>query len=137
LRVRLLGSARFDSDYLLTTVLCGDTQLLERFRAKDLAPLGSRVRTRWHLEPWDTNALKSFLDHAIEAAGAAHLMTEGLKTTLVEHSAGNLRILCGMGDDLLRAGVERELKRLDEKLYMELYAQPAQVTPPRPRRKRR
>lgn len=135
--LRLLGSARFDSDYLLTTVLCGDTQLLERFRAKELAPLGSRIRTRWNLEPWNSNDLKSFLDHSLEAAGAAHLMTEGLKTTLVEHCAGNLRILCGMGDDLLSAAAERDLKRLDEKLYMDLYAQPAQVSAPRQRIKRR
>lgn len=133
--LRLLGSARFDSDYLLTTVLCGDTQLLERFRTKELAPLGSRIRTRWHLEPWDNSALKSFLDHTIEAAGAAHLMTEGLKSTLIEHAAGNLRILCGMGDDLLRAGAEREVKRLDENLYMELYGQVSRN--PKPRRARR
>lgn len=126
--LRLLGSARFDSDCLLTTVLCGDNQLPERFRTKQLAPLGSRIRTRWPLEPWDHNALMSFIDHSLEAAGAPHLMTDQLKATLVHHAAGNLRILCGMADELLRTAAERELTRLDEKLYLELYSQPKRPT---------
>jgi hypothetical protein len=96
--------------------------------------LGSRIRTRWMLEPWDNNALRSFLDHALEAAGAPLLMTEGLKTTLVEHAGGNLRILCGMGDELLHAAAQRQLKRLEESLYLELYAR---TEPERPRRTRR
>jgi type II secretory pathway predicted ATPase ExeA len=135
--LRLLGSARFDSECLLTTVLCGDQQLPERFRDKALAPLGSRIRTRWNLEPWDHHALQSFIDHAVQTAGAPHLMTDGLKTTLVEHASGSLRILCAIGDELLRAGAERECKRLDEKLYMDLYAQPARAPARAPRRKAR
>lgn len=126
--LRLLGSARFDSDCLLTTVLCGDNQLPERFRTKQLAPLGSRIRTRWPLEPWGHKALMSFVDHSLEAAGAPHLMTDQLKTTMVHHAGGNLRILCGTGDELLRAAAERELTRLDEKLYLELYSQPGRST---------
>jgi len=126
--LRLLGSARFDSDCILTTVLCGDNQLPERFRCKQLAPLGSRIRTRWALEPWDNKALLSFVDHSLEAAGAPHLMTDELKITMVHHAAGNLRILCAMGDELLRAGAEQEVTRLDEKLYLEIYAQSGRST---------
>jgi type II secretory pathway predicted ATPase ExeA len=133
--LRLLGSARFDSECLLTTILCGGPQLPERFREQELSPLGSRIRTRWIVEPWDNNALKGFLDHALDAAGATQLMTDGLKATLVEHAAGNLRVLCGMGEDLLRAAAERDLKRLDEKLYLELYAQPSRDTSSRRRRR--
>lgn len=136
--LRLLSSARFDSACILTTVLAGDARLPERFRARDLASLGSRIRTRWMLEPWSTSAMKSFLDHALDSAGGNHLMTEGLQTTLVEHAGGNLRMLCTMADELLRAGVERDAQRLDEALYMELYARPAPTTAARsPRRKPR
>jgi len=119
--MRLLSSARFDSECLLTTVLCGDSRLPDRFRSPDLVPLGSRIRTRWALEPWDHNTLKSFCDHALEHAGAPHLMTAGLKNTLVEHCGGNLRLLCSMGDELLNTAAQRDLKRLDEKLYIEVY----------------
>lgn len=119
--LRLLSSARFDSESLLTTVLCGDARLPDRFRVKHLAPLGSRIRTRWILEPWERNVLHNFIDHALDACGAPHLMTNGLKDALVEHSAGNLRILCSMGDELLCAGAQRKVKQLDEKLFMEHY----------------
>ena len=44
--LRLLGSADFDSQCLLTIVLCGDTRLPERFRSQDLVALGSRIRLR-------------------------------------------------------------------------------------------
>lgn len=119
--IRLLTSARFDSECLLTTVLAGDGRLPERFRTKQLAPLGSRIRTRWNLEPWERNAIRNFLEHSLEACGAPHLMTDDLKEALVEHAAGNLRILCSMGDELLHAGAQRKVKQLDEQLFMELY----------------
>jgi general secretion pathway protein A len=119
--LRLLGSARFDSECLVTTVLCGDARLPERFRSEELAPLGSRIRTRWNLEPWDRNALRGFLEHTLDAAGALHLMTDELKTTLVEHAGGNIRVLCGMGEELLAIGAQRQVKRLDEQLYFEIF----------------
>lgn len=120
--LRLLGSVHFDSECLLTTVLCGDSQLPERFRDSKLLPLGSRIRTRWMLQPWDRPSLSAFLDHALRHAAAEHLMTPALKDTLVQHCAGNLRMLCGMADDLLQEAVQREAKCLDEKLYMEVFA---------------
>jgi len=87
--IRLLGSDRFDSKCLLTTVLCGDTRLLDRFRSPELLPLGSRIATRFKLTSWNTNDLRDFLDHALDEAGAPHLMCDGLKDALVEHAAGN------------------------------------------------
>ncbi len=123
--LRLLSSARFDSECLLTTVLCGDSRLPERFRSADLAPLGSRIRTRWFLEPLDRNTLKAFLEYSLEKAGAPHLITNALKDTLVEHCAGNLRLLCAMGAELLVAGAQAGAKNLDEKLYMETFSREA------------
>ena len=48
--LRLLCSARLDSHLLLTVVLAGDQRLIERFRAEELLPLGSRMRVRLALE---------------------------------------------------------------------------------------
>jgi len=119
--LRLLGSARFDSECLLTTVLCGDARLPELFRLPQLAPLGSRIRTRWFLEPWDRKILHAYLEHALDAAGAPHLMTDGLKKILAEHAAGNIRMLCGMAEELINAAIERKQKQLDEQLYLDVF----------------
>ena len=49
-------------------------------------------------------------------------MTAELMTTLVEHAAGSPRILMNMANELLMLAAKRELKQLDEKLYLEAFA---------------
>lgn len=120
--LRLLGSAHFDSECLLTTVLSGDTRLADRFRSRDLLPLGSRIRTRMVLTPLAHEDLLDFLEHLLEHAGAPHLMTEGLRHTLVEHALGNPRVLCNMAEDLLYAADQRGQEVLDEQLFLEVVA---------------
>jgi type II secretory pathway predicted ATPase ExeA len=44
--LRLLASARFDSQPLPCVVLVGDTRLTDHLRREELLPLGSRIRTR-------------------------------------------------------------------------------------------
>ncbi|MCP3953090.1 MAG: ATP-binding protein [Desulfobacterales bacterium] len=120
--LRLLGSAKFDSECLLTVVLCGDTRLPERFRSSTLLGLGSRIRFRRLLEPYEKQDLQDYLEHCLEQAGAPHLMTKTLMGTLVEHSAGNLRLLNIMAAELLDAGAQQELAQLDEKLFLQIYS---------------
>ncbi len=123
--LRLLASAHFDSRALLTVVLAGDGRLTERFHAADLQPLASRIRVRLPLDRATPAELADVLRQACATAGNARLMTPELVTTLAEHAAGNLRILHGLAADLLAAGAQRELKQLDEKLYLEVFAPPA------------
>lgn len=133
--IRLLGSAHFDSECLLTTVLCGDSRLPDRFRTRELLPLGSRTQTRLALEPLAREDMRAFLEHLLDRAGAPHLMTDGLKSTLVEHAGGYPRILAAMGADLLVAGAAKQRAVLDEQLFLELFAKPTRPrkTPPAPR----
>ena len=120
--LRLMGSANFDSECLLTTVLCGDNRLPERFRGVSLVSLGSRIQVRRHLEPYAKNDLLNYLRHAVETAGAPALMTKELMQTLAEHAGGYLRVLNSMANDLLIEGAQREMAQLDEKLFLELYS---------------
>lgn len=50
-------------------------------------------------------------------------MTTELKATLADHAAGNYRVLMNMADELLAVALDRELSRLDEKLYLDVFAQ--------------
>ncbi len=120
--LRLLGSANFDSQCLLTTVLCGDTRLPERFRSEALVSLGSRIKLRLNLESYDRAILRDYLEHGLAQAGALHLMTPGLMETLVDHAAGNLRVLNNMAAELLINGAQKELTQLDEKLFLEVFS---------------
>ena len=129
--LRLLASARFDSQPLLCVVLAGDARLIEKLRREELIPLGSRIRTRLATEHASREELLDGLNHLLAGAGNASLMTPALRHTLCDHAAGNYRILTTMAAELLAAAAQRELPVLDEKLYLEVFAQPAAPAPRR------
>lgn len=124
--LRVLASKELDSRQLLCVVFAGDMRLVERLRTPDLLPLGSRVRRRLTLDYASRDELLACLDHLLEAAGNPTLMTTELKSTLADHAAGNYRVLMNLSDELLSLAADRELARLDEKLYLEAFAQPPQ-----------
>jgi len=127
--LRVLTSKDFDSRSLLCVVLAGDGRLAERLRAPELLPLGSRIRRRLHLEPASRDQLCACLDYVLDASGNPALMTTELKATIAEHAAGNYRVMMNIADELLAAAAERQLSRLDEKLYFDVFQTPA----PKPR----
>lgn len=122
--LRLLASARFDSQPLLCVILAGDARLTEKLRREELLPLGSRIRTRLALEPASREELETCLHHLLRAAGNASLMSPGLLHTLCDHAAGNYRVLTTMAAELLAVAAQRELPTLDEKLYLDVFAPP-------------
>ncbi|MBU2774347.1 AAA family ATPase [Acidithiobacillus ferrooxidans] len=124
--LRLLSSARFDSQTLLSVILAGDARLTEKLRREELVPLGSRIRIRLHTECASREELLGCLEHLLEGAGNASLMTPVLCQTLCDHAMGNYRVLTQMAADLLAAAAKRNLPQLDEKLFLELYGQPHQ-----------
>lgn len=122
--LRLLASARFDSQPLLCTVLAGDARLIEKLRHEELIPLGSRIRTRLATEFASRDDLFACLEHLLAGAGNASMMSLPLRHMLVDHAVGNYRIMTTMAAELLTAAAQRDLPVLDEKLYMEVFAQP-------------
>jgi type II secretory pathway predicted ATPase ExeA len=129
--MRHLSSARLDSHMLLTTVLAGDTRLVEKFRSdEDLLPLASRMRVKLNLDRATPEELEACLRHCMTKAGAQKLMTTELVATLCEHAAGNYRTLMTMANDLLVTGAQREVKHLDEKLFFDTYTPTALSEPP-------
>jgi general secretion pathway protein A len=129
--LRLMASARFDSQPLLCVVLAGDARLIDKLRREELIPLGSRIRTRLATEHASREELLAGLNHLLAGAGNASLMTPALRHTLCDHAAGNYRILTTMAAELLAAATQRELPQLDEKLYLEVFAQPEVAAPRR------
>jgi general secretion pathway protein A len=119
--LRILSTADFDATALLTVILAGDGRLVELLRHEDLVPLGTRIRTRLVTEPASREELLELLQHALQKAGNTALMTAELMETLVDHSAGNYRVLMIMSGELLAYGMAHEVAQLDEKCYLEVY----------------
>lgn len=122
--IRLLSSIAYDSKAILTVILAGDLRLPERLRATELAPLESRLRTRMRLEPASRDEMVAMLEARCEAAGNASLVTPDLAATLAERSLGNARAMLNIADELLTVAATRDLRQLDEKLYLDLYPTP-------------
>jgi type II secretory pathway predicted ATPase ExeA len=122
--LRLMASARFDSQPLLCVVIAGDARLPDKLRREDLVPLGSRIRTRLATEYASREELLACLNHLLAGAGNATLMTPVLRQTLCDHAAGNYRILMTLASELLGVAARRDLAVLDEKLYLDVFAQP-------------
>jgi len=101
---------------------------LELLRQEQLVPLGSRIRTRLVTEAASRDELLELLSHALSKAGNATLMTAQLMDTLVDHSAGNYRLLMTMSAELLAYGMAHEFGQLDERVYLEVF-QPRQSRP--------
>jgi general secretion pathway protein A len=120
--LRILASKDLDSKQLLCVVFAGDARLPERLRAPELQPLGSRIRRRLTLDYASRDELLACLDHLLTAAGNPSLMTSELRVTLADHAAGNYRVLMNLADELLAVAADRELARLDEKLFLEVFA---------------
>ena len=122
--LRLLSSARLDSQVLLTVVLAGDGRLLQRLRSDELSALNSRCRVRLALERATPDELAELLVHALQEAGAAKLMTPELIATLADHAQGNPRALMNIAAELLDGAAQREARHIDEKLFLEMCAAP-------------
>jgi general secretion pathway protein A len=118
--LRLLTSKDFDSRSLLCVIFAGDGRLPERLRHPQVLPLGSRIRRRLHLEYASRDELCACIDHVLDAAGNPSLITTELKVTIAEHAAGN-RVMMNIAEELLVGAAERELSRLDEKLYFDVF----------------
>jgi general secretion pathway protein A len=127
--LRMLASKDLDTRQLLCIVLAGDVRLVERLRTPDLMPLGSRIRRRLVLDYASRDELLACLDHLLEVAGNPSLMTTELKATLADHAAGNYRVMMNLCDELLTTALDRELPRLDEKLYLEVFGQSPKPKP--------
>ena len=129
--LRLLASARFDSHPLLCVILAGDARLIDKLRREELVPLGSRIRTRLATEHASRDELLQALNHLLDSAGNASLMTPQLRHTLCDHALGNYRVLTTLAAELLAAAAQRELPQIDDKLYLEVFAQPNSPSPRR------
>ncbi len=134
LELRMLASTRFDSLPLLAVVLAGDARLSEALAKDDLLPLGTRMRVRLSLDYATRDELSACLDHLLSSAGTPGLMTPSLKQTLCERAGGNYRVMTNLGAQLLAAAMQREVMKLDDKLFLELFATPNSASKPAARK---
>jgi uncharacterized membrane protein YdfJ with MMPL/SSD domain len=68
------------------------------------------------------------LSHALSKAGAVKLMTPEVIATLADHAQGNPRALMNIAGELLAVAAQREVRQIDEKLFLDITAPPVTET---------
>lgn len=131
--LRILASKEFDSQSLLSVVFAGDSRLVDRFRHPDMIPLGTRIRRRLVVDYASRDELLACLTHVLDAAGNSALLSKELQAILVDHAAGNHRVMMNTAEELLVAAFERQKPVLDEKLFLEVFATAPRKHTPRKR----
>jgi type II secretory pathway predicted ATPase ExeA len=131
--LRILASKDFDSQSLLSVVFAGDSRLTDRFRHPDMIPLGTRIKRRLAIDYASREEMLSCLIHVLDAAGNPSLLSKELQSTLVDHAAGNYRVMMNTADELLTAAYERQKSNLDDKLFLEVFTSAARKPPARKR----
>lgn len=129
--LRILSSKEFDARSLLCVVFAGDRRLLDRLDQRDLQPIQSRIRRRLLLDEAPRDEMLACLEHLLESAGNANLITTDAKVAIAEHSAGNYRSMMTHCDELFAAMLDGDKTTIDGDLFFELYKPKTQ-----PRRKR-
>lgn len=117
--LRLLTSHEFDSRAILTVIIAGDSRLIEKLRSPELLPLDSRIRTRLKLEAMPKEELESLLRHSLDEVGQPKLMTDDLIHTVVDHAQGNPRALMILANEILIAGLKKQVAKLDTDLFFD------------------
>ncbi len=81
-----------DSKNLISMILCGQTNLLDKLSYRGSAPLASRVIAKSHLETLSESQLESYIDHHLKVAGVSKkLFDETALTAIYQGSGGLLR----------------------------------------------
>ena len=90
------------------------------------------MQFRLKLEPYTREDLLNYLEHSLNEAGSPQLMTKTLMRTLIDHCAGNQRVLNNMAAELLAMGLKKEASQLDEKLFLEVFSRKPSPRPKKP-----
>jgi general secretion pathway protein A len=92
--IHTLSQFEHDSANMMSIVLCGQTNLLDRLTLRGSAPLASRVIARTHLDTLSSSQLADYLEH--------HLRIAGVKKKIYDDSA-IMAVFQGSGGVLRKA----------------------------------
>jgi len=76
---------------------------------------------RQHLDKRPPEEMAALLREILTQAGSADLMTPRLIQTVAEHGMGNTRAMMMLGNELLEAAAQKDIRQLDEDLFFEVF----------------
>jgi len=120
--LRLLLNFQTEERFLLTLILMGQSELMEK--ARKHKPFVQRVALGYHLAPFDAFDTTNYIHHRLKIAGArqAHIFNEEAVAFVFENSGGIPRRINQICDLCLLSGFNNNVTRIDRQIAEDVVA---------------
>lgn len=120
--LRLLLNFQTEDRFLLTLILMGQSELMEKVRKHK--PFAQRIALGYHLAPFDAADTQKYIEHRLEVAGAKkkRLFTPGGIEAVFQNSGGIPRRINQICDMSLLTGFNNNASSVDEKIVQDVVA---------------
>lgn len=85
-----LNQFALDSKNMMSIILCGQNNLIDKLQARTCAPLASRVVARHHLQPLKAGSSEEYISHHMQVAKAKHNVFEQAAITAIFQGSGGI-----------------------------------------------
>lgn len=113
--VRLLLNFQLNNRFLLTIILLGQPELMQK--VKDIEQLEQRIAIRYHLLPFDLNETVNYIEYRQEIAGRSEaIFTDEALEAIYENTAGIPRKINNLCDLALLIGFSTKEAMVDQNI---------------------
>jgi general secretion pathway protein A len=115
--IRLLTNFQLDDRNLVSVVLVGQPELLDRLKHRTYRALTQRIGAHFKLAPLGPDDLRDYLEHRLRVAGADRMLfDEGAVARLFRASQGLPRVLNNLATQALIEGMARGVPTIDAEI---------------------
>ncbi len=120
--LRLLLNFQTEDRFLLTLILMGQSELMEKVRKHK--PFAQRVALGYHLSPFDLQDTKKYIEHRLEVSGAKNpqLFTDQAIEIVFQNSGGIPRRINQICDMSMLTGFNNSASLIDENIVQDVIA---------------
>jgi general secretion pathway protein A len=114
--LRLLLNFQTEEKFLLTLILMGQSELMEKVRKNK--PFAQRIALGYHLAPFDQQDTQNYIEHRLKIAGSKdlYLFSSEAVASVFENSGGIPRRINQICDMCLLAGFNGGVRQVDRKV---------------------
>lgn len=112
-QLHTLAQAPYDEKPLLSIVLCGQNQLLDKLQSLSSRAFASRVIARTHVCELKINDMQGYLQHHLQIAGSSpHLINEQAQIAIHQCSGGLLRRANNLARGAMLAAAQQQQQQV-------------------------
>jgi type II secretory pathway predicted ATPase ExeA len=119
--IRLLSNFQLDEENLLSLILIGQPDLMEKLERKAYLPLRQRIGLRYHLNPLNDEEVRQYILHRLSIAGGAEpLFSDDAVAAICKFSRGIPRNINNIASNSLLEGFGMDVRRISREIVYDV-----------------